>query len=233
MPVIPETFTKILEEDSGHETGGHYGAETIAFNVAVNDADGGFVADADYIAQKFHEHVLPIPIGMLSARVSCKGLNDGDLIAVDINPDTPLGAITADMAADIDVLPAPAAMIALLEAGTIYVGLRVGLDDGTNIDDLGCIKGWDPVAGTVVTSKKTVNAFVAATPSVVKVTGSMSPSIINGGWYEVIGADIVEHFGESKIGASSIAAGSTVRVRYKMAAGGVACRPRVTLEYLY
>jgi len=220
MSITPNMNVKVLEEDAGTETGGHYGCETIAF-----DAPGSQVTNKDVVTK--------LPIALLATRLDTKNKNDGDLIGFDVNPEKTVGALAADVAGAATVIPVPASVIALLEAGTLWKGQRLFLDDGTNKDDCGLILDWDGGVNTVTVSAGTTNAFAAATPTTLKVTTSMSPGVVNSGWVEVYGGtDKVYMFGDSKIGGSHIPAGSTIRIRYDNKQAAVT-RVVVVLEYLY
>lgn len=220
QPVVPRMDVTIQEETAGKETGGHYGAESIAF-----DAPGNAVTT--------HDVVTKLPIALLASRLDTKGKNDGDRIGFDVGPELPVGALEVDVAAAVKVIPVPVSVIALLVAGTLYVGQNLILDDGASKDDCGAILGWDDQANTVTTSAGTTNAFATATPTAIKITTSMSPCVVNSGWVEVYGGtDKLYMFGDSKIGGSHIPAGTTIRIRYDNR-DAAATRVVVIVEYLY
>ena len=217
----PPQKVEIKEEEDHAVTGGHYGAESVAFDAPAN-------------GRTDHEITLPISISLLSARLDPKNVNDGDFIGLDVSPDTVVGVLASDVGATVKAIPVPQSVIDLLKAGTLWVGQHLLLDDSTNKDDCGAITGWDEGAGTVSTKAGTTNSFAAATPTSILITTSMSPGILNSGWVEVTQKDSELYaFGEAKIGGSFCPAGKKIRIRYDNNHATAAARPRVMLEYLY
>jgi len=210
----------IREEPRTSCTGGRYGAESVAF-----DAPGpaGTVTT--------HDVTLALPVSLLCTRLDAKKKNDGDEIGFDVNPDTPLGlSPTASVSGGDKTVSVPASMCALLDAETLWKGQSLILEEGGTRNDLGAIVSWDTEAGTVTTHAGASDDFTTA--AAIKITTSMSPCIISTGWVEITSGDSkVYTFGDNKIGASFVPAGSTIRIRYR--SNGGAARVVVVMEYLY
>ncbi len=214
---------KIEEEKVGQETGGNYAAETIAW-----DAVPGI---------SYKSVTTLLPIAMLTAALETRGLNDGDEIGLEIGPNTPVGALPADLAASTKTIPLPATMKAAWQAGVIWAGLVIHLVDGDNDDCFGILLDVDEDADTFTTSMGSENVFLAASPTLIKVTATMSPGVLgagtnNKGWVEFKAHGFLEEFGDAKIGGTRIDAGKEVRCRYNNK-GQANVRVVIRLEYLY
>ena len=117
----------------------------------------------------------------------------------------------------------------MFNAGTLWLGQHLILDDGTAKDDCGIVTAIDDANNQLTVSVGTTNAF--AIGDVIKITTSMSPALLGDGWIELVDGDKVYSFGEAKIGGSFIQVGKTIRIRYTNT--GAQVRVPVVLEYLY
>jgi hypothetical protein len=215
MPVTSTNQVLIVEEDEASQTGGHYATESIAFDAA-----------ADTITTK--DVTLPIPISFLSACLDPKGLNDGDEIGIDVSPETQVGALAEGVAAGAKTIPLPQSVMDLFENGTLWIGQHLTV--GT--DDCGVVKSVDQENNEVETTIGTTSAWSATDP--VKVTTSMTPTILNSGWVEVkAGEGKVYDCGKDKIGGSYIPAGKKLRVRYRNNHASNGVRVVLLASYLY
>jgi len=219
MPAVPEAKVQIIEETPGKETQGHYGSETIVFN-----APAATVTNSDV--------TLSLPIALLAAHLDCKQTNDGDQIKLEINPEQVVGTLDQSVSSALTVIPVPQSVIDLFIAKTLWLGIDMFLDDGTNKDALGTVLAYDDIANTVTVTTATTNSFLAG--DYIKVTVTINPTIIGNGWVEITyGESKVISIGESKIGSTRIDAGSIIRVKYDNNHGSIQARPRILVEYLY
>lgn len=207
------------------ETQGHYASEQVVFD-APGPANAITVVDV----------VLPYRLALLSASLDAKGVNDGDLVGLDIAPETTVGVLDVAVAIGATVITMPAGVMALFTSGDLFIGMRMHLDDTVNKDPLGLVIAYDVTAKTVTVKTATANAF-AITTTQIKFTGSLIPGALGEeddlGWFEVSQGDskVFVH-GESKIGATTIDGGKKIRFRYKNKAG-VLARVRIKIEGLY
>lgn len=220
IPVSRPQNVVVQEEAPENPTGGHYGAESIDF-----DAPGNATTTKDV--------TLPISVALICADLDAKKKNDGDEVGFDIAPETIVGTLDVDATASATVITMPQSVMDMFTAGTLYIGQSLTLDDGTSKDDCGLIKSIDQDNKTITVVDGTTNAFLAATPTYIKITTSMSPSVISNGWVEInTGDNKIYSFGDSKIGGSYIPSGKVIRIRYRNNTATQA-RVSVILEYLY
>ena len=217
----PETLAKILEETPGKETGGHYGAVTLGFDAVVNNNEW-----------KSYDFTLDIDIAILSSSLVPKGVNDGDLISVEIAPESAVGTLAQSVAVGLTTIPVPQSVIDLFENGTLRIGCLFILDDATNKNELGVVKSYDENALTVEVQTATVNSFGVGTT--IKVTMTMTPPIAGtgNGHIELKASETAVRFGDDKIGSTYVAAGKVIRIRYKNI-GGVTVRVVPLFHFLY
>jgi len=219
MGATPEAKVQIMEETPGDETGGHFSSETIVFN-----ADENQVTAFDFVPK--------LPIALLAAHLDCKKTNDGDELRFEVGPSTIVGVLDQTVAASGTAIPLSTAVSGLFVSGAIWPGMELELNDGTNVDNVGLITAFDEVAGNITVDIPT--SFEFAPGTYLQVTTSMSSPIIGDGWMEISqGPSKVLSVGLSKIGATRIEAGTTVRVLYKNNHATDSARPRIHLEYLY
>jgi hypothetical protein len=212
----------IQEESEATRTGGHYGAESINFEAP---GPSGTITT--------HDVTLTIPISMLTASIDAKNKNDGDEIGLDVAPETIVGTLGTDASASSTTIDLPQSVMNLFMSGTLFIGQSLILDDGTSKDNCGMITSVDQAAKTIDVVTGTTNAFLAATPTYIKITTSMSPAVLTTGWVELASGDNKLYlFGDSKIGGSHIGEGKVIRVRYKNN-NGTEAHVSVILEYLY
>lgn len=226
MPGQEYRLTEVAEETGQHRTaGGYFGTESIGWDAGPGESDSGLI-------------VLPLNVGILAAHMTATKVDDGDKIALDVSPDKVVGALPGDVAAGVSVIPMPATMKAAYQAGQVILGMRVTLDDGTNADSLGILVAVDEEADTFTTKFATANAFAAATPTLVKMTASMSPGIFTDdaehkGWIELQKGEVEMSVGLSKIGANVILAGEALCLRFYNTAPSGTKRIVVRLEFTY
>lgn len=207
---------KIKEEKEGLETGGHFGAETAAFTATASTTT--------------HHDVTPnIDISLLSAQIHVKGLSNGDKIGICIAPETTVGTLPGSVSATDKVITVPQSVIDLFVAGTLFVGQKLHLNDGTNNDDCGTITAYDDGANTITCKDGATNAFVSGDD--INITTCMTPNVLGSGHIEILGADhVMYHFGEDKIGGSRVDAGKVIRVSYTETTGAT---PKVIPHFSY
>lgn len=220
---VPVINAKIIEEFSAERTGGNFATETIAWDAAVGET----VKDV----------TISMPTCLLAAFVHSGPVTTGDAVALDVDPNKVIGNLPSDVAAQETEIPLPATMKAAYEAGLVILGMRVSLDDGTNEDLLGLLLDIDIEGDVFTTEHATEHAFLAETPTEVKLTASMSPGIFNEdsshrGWVELVSGDHHQEVGLSKVGGDHVPAGSMFRFRYKNT-GSSTIRVVIRLEFLY
>jgi hypothetical protein len=199
---------KILEEDINNQTGGHYQAQGYEIDVASGDST------------KAIDIIFPVPIGLLSAEFAGKSGYAGDTIELILAPDNIVGAITQNVAATDTVLNVGQTVI-----DNTAVGYYIQLADGTNTDDCGRILSIDKVSNQITVETATTNAFLAATPTYVKMSIKMCPKMY-------LNDSGVISMGESKIGSTYIPANTTIRATY-VNTNATAKKFHFVMEYLY
>lgn len=205
-PELNVETVELLEEEI--KTGGHFQIKTVNFTApatAVHSVDVSW----------------PHPIGVLSVALYCKQANAGDKVTVVVAPDTIIGAIGANVAVSDTTFVVGSTVLQ-----NLHVGYLVNLFDGVNSEDCGVMVSKDLSNSTITVSQGSTQAFSAASPTYVRMGVCMMDH------HELPALDTVLKFGESKVGASHIPAGTTVRVLYDNQTAEqqdlVAC-----VEYLY
>ena len=212
LPTITAPEFCVQEEKT--KTGGHHAGGTIYMTVD-NTAD----------AISTHDESWPIGRNLLSLEFFGGPDYDGDFFTVDIGPNTPVGAITANVSAGATVITVSDTAINYLQPGYL-----VHLADGTNTDDLGMVLSKDIIAKTITVETATVNSFSAATPTFVQSTRrSLYPTYLS---HSEARLDV----GSTKIGGSYVPGGVIMRVTYtnKNTTNPNATKPFFAfLEWLY
>lgn len=205
----------------GSRTDGHFGTTTVAFDAPVK-------VEPTYVSVP-----IPISVDLLSAYLQPVRLNDGDLVGVDLSPDSPVGALDQVVASAALTLPVPQPVIDLFESGVLWVGQTLSLVDGETRNDLGLVKSYDRAENTVKVSLPTADTFPEG--SVILVTTCMCPPLFSTdtvGWVEVVASDVLIAFGVTNPGGGYIPAGKNLRVRYKNT-GTSQVRVVIRFEFLY
>ena len=139
---------------------------------------------------------------MYSYKFATDDTNKGDEISIAINPQTPLGLITADITAGDTIIYAPAALFTFG-----WVGFNIYVSDGTNFNDLGEIINIDKVNNTITVKNPAVNDF------------SSNDTILLMTYYNMKGMKIgpaqMYAFGEDVIGGAAVPVGTEVQFSYK------------------
>lgn len=197
---------EIMEENT--KTGGHYAAESLVCSIPATTG--------------WHEFDFswPVPISILSAEWINDSAFSGDEAQMIVAPDTIIGTITVDVSASASTIDVSQTVI-----DNTAVGYWVLLDDGTNADDCGRVTSVDEDNLKITVEIPTTNSFLASTPTYVKQTIKMVPSL-------KLSSSGRHQLGESKIGGSHLPANTTVRVRYNNS-DGLAKEFKVIIEYLY
>lgn len=205
-PLVENSVVTIKEEVI--PTGGHFQGKTLDIVTTAT------------IEKTTHDFTFPWPVNLLAAEADPNDNNTGDIVCVHVAPEEVIGTLSADEAAGQDVLSVSQSVL-----DNTFVGAVIHVDDGTNKDACGHVLEVDKVAGTIKVETALVNAFVAATPSYVKMTTEVVPSakLRVGSRIEV---------GFSKVGASYIPAGKIFRIIYDNKTAQ-AKELEVWIEYLY
>lgn len=201
--------TKIIEEEIGKETGGHFQAQS--FEITT-------ISTIDWYEKNFS---FPMPISLLSATWINKASNDGDEVEFIVAPDTTTGSITAAVAVGATVIDVSQTVI-----DNAKLGYYLKLDDGTNVDDVGRITNIDTINSKITVETPTVNAFAVATPTYIKQSVKLVPKVM------LVGTNAQIELGTSKIGGSSIPANTILRARYNNLSGSAETFSFI-LQYLY
>lgn len=187
---ISEEAVKIKEETSAEgTTGGHFQASSIGFNATANSVT---TADFSY----------PTAIGPLSIEYVTTDDHEGDLLTVQVAPQTIIGAITSNVEANSKV-----AFMSSTVHDNSFVGAFLELTDGVQLNDIGRIISMHSANGMVEFETATSNTFVYTSPTYVRQSIHMIHNLEFGPAHRHV-------HGESKIGASYIPANTTIRVKY-------------------
>lgn len=179
----------LLREDAGQTNGNFYRMTA--------------VVDADSNSTTQYEETLLVNTSVLSVHYETGNEHVGDSFEVLLAPDTALGTITSDVSPGDSVISVSQSVISNAIAGP----MRFMLDDGVQSESLGRIVSIDIVNSQITTENSATLAFLAATPTVVRVSVVYIDTC-------TIGMARCETVGESKIGSSAIPAGQTVRLVY-------------------
>jgi len=202
--IIEENVIQIKEENT--PTGGHYRSKGVAF-----DAENGLTT--------YHDFSIPYPISLLSATIPTNDLNSGDITALDVAPDTLIGAITSSVSVGDTVINVQPSVIE-----NVAIGRCLTLDDGTN-SERHSIVAIDSDAGTLTIDTGTTYAYSAASPTYCKFTICLSTDL------DISSGDCII-LGNSKIGGSYIPANTIFRIKY-VNNGDAPVKIRLYLEFLY
>jgi hypothetical protein len=206
------SIVSILEEDPNPEkqTGGHFRAETIAFDV-----------DA-IVGDTVHTVSWPHPISMLSLEWVGTSDKKGDCFSIFLSENKIVGALTANVAENDTVINVSPTVVA-----NCFIGMQIKLYDGTNEEKLGYLTGIDKANGTITVENGSTQAFSAATPTYVRIIVEACKNI------EMEETTASIQVGASKIGGSFVPAGTIVSVHYKNHDGAAGKRFKGIVEYLY
>ncbi|HEC72014.1 MAG: hypothetical protein ACTSW7_01170 [Candidatus Thorarchaeota archaeon] len=210
LPLTPDPTEVIIQEEYGvKRTGGNFGSRSHNFDIS-SGVPGALTE---------HDFSFPIPIAIFSAQLIGKEILEGDEIEFQIAPDTPIGALVADVAVDAEVIT-----VTQSAYDNLKVGFTVCLDDQTNHNNLGMVVEKQ-VNNQIKVEKKTTNAFAASTPTYVLLTVKMIPHGHLPSCSRLV-------LGESKIGGTYINANTTLRIMYRNS-DGQAKKFDFWLEYMY
>ena len=201
---VAPNLIQIKEEQQ--QTGGHYQVRTVGGDMVV----GTNTVDTSW----------PFPTSALAIRFMSGSDHKGDLLEVQVGPDTTVGAITADVGIGDSVLTVDSTAIQAFK-----LGYWLTLDDGVNSYDMGRVIASDTGASTITTENTSTFNFLVATPTLIRMTVK---TIVN---YE-IGEPGTVVLGESKIGGSFVPANVIVRMVYTNN-GASTKRFCAQVEYLY
>jgi len=196
----------VREEDV--KTGGHI--QFKSFMMDIPATAGWYALDITW----------PMAINMLRGRLEIAVENEGDIVGLEAYPDTIIGAITANVDADDTVITVQESVV-----DNAVVGSCIHLDDGTNKDLLGRVVSVDKIALTITMETGAENAFLAATPTYVK----MTMTVVDNVNMKFSPRELTLEGGNK---SSYVAAGSTLRAKYKNN-DGVAKKFWFILEYYY
>lgn len=200
---------RILEEEPGQRTGGHYLGLGLKHEVP-----------AGVDTQSSTTYSYPIPIGLIDFEYVVESNMQGDELCILVAPDTTIGAITADVTAGDTVINVSPTVTA-----NTKIGYKLDLDDGTNVDELGIVTAINVVGGTVTMETAAVNNFLAATPTYVKQSIFLAKDVrLNG--------SAPMDMGSAKIGASYLPANTPWKIIYHNKEGSAKTFSGI-LEILY
>lgn len=203
---------KVLEEDgdTNKQTGGHFRAKTLAYDIPTGTQ------------WHYTNFTFPYPICILSMEYVGVSTHEGDLIKIDIAPDTTIGEITSDVSISDTVINVDNNVLA-----NIKVGYLVTLDDGTNSESLGYVVDLSKKDKTITVENAATIAFSASTPTSIKQT----IPIIDGIEIDYTTSSIA--IGATKIGGSYLPANTVLRFGYFNGDATAGKRFRAILEFLY
>lgn len=162
----------------------------------------------------------PYPISIFSTEWINDSFYDGDIVKVEIAPDTIVGVVTVAATASATEIEVSQTVV-----DNIRLGYHVSLDDGTNKDDLGRVVGVDKTGLKITVETATVNSFAAN--AYVKMTVSFIPHMC------LKGSSRVE-LAKDVVGGSYIGANTPIVVSYQNNEGTQAGKAfSFILEYKY
>ena len=186
---ITESVVTIKEEKTG-QTGGHFSVETIPMYI---DADETKIMTVSW----------PFPINVFALEFQTENKQHHDVADICINPETTIGTLVADVASSGTIIEVSDTVMYYAK-----VGFEITLADGINSNFMGRIISVDTVNNRLTMETATPDAFLASTPTLVKLTVHMLRSYVFGTAGPVI-------LGESKIGGSYVPANSVIQLRYE------------------
>ncbi len=205
-------LVRVNEEDDDplKRTGGHFRSKMYEFNIPLGNGP------------HFFEWTFPHPIGILSMFFLGDSLIFGDKFDVKIARNTIIGNITSNVNIGDDVINVSETVTA-----NAYIGMEFILDDGTNEESLGYIVEVNPAEGTIKTENSATIAFSATSPTFTKIT----IVVIENFYIHESSVPVV--IGSTKIGASFVAANTTISFIYTNTSGLPGKTFRGVLEFLY
>ena len=203
---VSSELIKIKEEET--PTGGHYRVASI-------------ILTAGPLSTTIINHSFPYPIGVISAKLMTNESNIGDNLTVSVAPDTTIGAIIAPVSPGDRLIHVSPTVIQYIE-----IGFRVKLVDFTNASDLGDVISIDKTNYTITTDLGATHGFSPLSPTFVKMTVIFADKLTfgGGGLYS---------FGESKIGATHVPAGTICQFHYYNSSPTESNSIHPILEFLY
>jgi hypothetical protein len=192
MPQVLSPDYSVVYEYGHDDTGGHFGSRTHSFSIA--SCTPGESAN--------HDFSYPIPVALFAAQLIGNSDIGGDEVEFQINPGYDVGDISVDADSGSTYVVVSDDIFDVIE-----VGYYLELDDGTNQNDVGMVTSKDADTNTIHFETATTNDFAAATPTEIKMTVKMIPTI------ELPSASRYE-VGKSKIGGNLVAANTTMRIVY-------------------
>lgn len=162
----------------------------------------------------------PIDVSVKKGTVYLQDSCVGDEMNCHMSPDTIIGTITADVAAEATEISVSETVI-----NNIFVGAEVKLYDGVNQDDVGFVISIDTDNNKITVETATINSFAAATPTYVQMTVCFVHDI------EIINNSTIE-LGENAIKAFHWPSNTVLRVKYKNN-NAQAKKLGVVMEYYY
>lgn len=160
------------------------------------------------------------PITLMNGSFDAAADQIGDEISVEVAPNQIVGAITANVTASDTVINVSSTVL-----DNTYVGYRVFLFDGVNMDVMGICTAIDKGAGTITCKTGAVNAFSAVSPTYVMISVDVIKNLH-------IGAARTYEFAKKKVGGKAIPAGTVTRINY-MNNDGVQKQFKYNIELMY
>lgn len=142
----------------------------------------------------------PFPVGALAMQYSVTPFNIGDEFNLDVSNVT-VGALGADASIGATVLTVSSTVL-----DNIQIGFTCSITDLVNLNELGYVLDKDTNASTITVETATTHAFLAATPTYVRMTihrGSL-----------ICATESEDSFGQAKIGASHVPANTPLTMTY-------------------
>lgn len=178
-----------IREENG-DTGGRF----LEHNIVIH-------ADAE--DDTVYDEAMFVNTSALMIRYTTGAEHQGDSLSVQVAPNTIVGALTADVAADETVLNVSATVVQNVFRGPCLLSIS----DGVNQNLLGRVKRVNVADLQVIVETPTQNAFAAASPTFVSMTISVIENC-------TIGVPWQYTIGSSKIGGSFVPEDTVVRLIY-------------------
>lgn len=187
LDTLGENIVEIKEENTS--TGGYYRAITRKITATANSTS-------------VNDYTFPVPIAVYTIFFNTTSDHEGDVVSLEIAPNSNIGVVNADVSAGDTVFTVNSTVI-----DNAKLGFYITLNDGTNTDEVGQVVAIDEVNSTITVENPTTNSFLASTPTYVESTLVRVKDL-------EIGPPGEYKLGTGKIGGSYVPANTTIRVIY-------------------
>jgi hypothetical protein len=210
ISIVDEVSTGIIKiKEENIPTGENFRAECFA----LAGATGPDVSST-------RDFTWPYPITVLEIKLYVEDQNTGDQIALQVGPNTVIGAITSSVSAGATSITVSSTVLEYL-----MKGYNLSLTDGVNTDDCGRVVNINNTTSTVTFDVATTHAFSHTSPTYVRQTVRVIDDF-------TLGPKWLVSIGDSKIGGAYVPPNTIVRTIYTNK-GNTSKVLYAQIEYLY